>query len=1212
MRRAHFVLAPLTLLLLWAGSAFAQSFVTFESGQARPIVMSPDGTRLFALNTPDGRLEVFDVDAAGVQHAASVPVGLEPVSLAARSDGEVWVVNHLSDSVSIVDVASSPPRVVRTLLVGDEPGDVVFAGPGGNRAFVTSAHRGQNSPWTSSSNPGELTTPGTGRADVWVFDATNPGSSLGGDPITIVTLFGDTPRALAASADGSRVYAAVYKSGNRTTSLSEGAVCDGGAAAAPCAPSAGELTAPGGLPAPNEDTDAVAQPEVGLIVRFDGANWVDELGRSWNSMVRFDLPDLDVFEIDADAATPAQLGSAASVGTVIYDLAVHPLTGRVFAANTEARNEVRFEGERPGGSPISTVQGHLHEARVSVLDFGASTVTPRHLNKHIDYSVHPAPAGVAARSLAIPNGLAFSADGSTLYVAAKGSGKVGIFDVAALEGDTFVPDSADHVVISGGGPTGVAVDDARGRLYVLSRFANEVSVVDLATRTETATHSLHNPEPATVVAGRPFLYDALVSSSNGEASCGVCHVDGDKDELGWDLGDPLTSVLNNPNPFSVGPVGDPDFHGMKGPMTTQTLRGMAGHGPMHWRGDRTAGNDPGGDPLDEEEAFKKFNPAFVGLLGNDAQLSAAEMQAFTDFILQVTPPPNPIRNLDDSLTAAQQRGRDDYFNVPIDAGTITCNGCHVLDPAQGFFGTDGQSSFEGEPQHFKVPHLRNMYEKVGMFGMPQVPFFNPGDVSHQGDQIRGFGFIHDGSVDTLFRFHSATVFNFPGGDPQIRDMEQFMFAFDTNLKPVVGQQVTLTDTNATAVNGRINLLIARAAAGDADVVVKGTIGGESRGWALQGNGTFQSDRSADSALTDAELRQIATAAGQELTYTAVPLGAATRAGIDRDEDGVLDGDDNCPAAANPGQEDSDGDGAGDACDTPTNPVCGDGVCNGDEDPVSCPADCPDVCGDGLCSGAEDTATCSEDCGSLCGDGVCNGSEDPASCAADCPDVCGDGVCSGGETPISCSADCPYVCGDGLCSGAEDPLSCAADCPDVCGDGLCSGAEDPISCSADCPDVCGDGLCTGLEDTASCSEDCGSLCGDGVCNGGEDAQSCPDDCAIACIADGDGLGCTSSTPCCSGVGNCTGGRPSNRVCAPTPAVCGDGVVAGDEECEAGVPLGDSCTSLGFDSGTLACDGGSCSYDTSGCVGGSCGGNKAACSVDADCCSNNCRGGSCKGN
>jgi hypothetical protein len=43
-------------------------------------------------------------------------------------------------------------------------------------------------------------------------------------------------------------------------------------------------------------------------------------------------------------------------------------------------------------------------------------------------------------------------------------------------------------------------------------------------------------------------------------------------------------------------------------------------------------------------------------------------------------------------------------------------------------------------------------------------------------------------------------------------------------------------------------------------------------------------------LTDANLRALASTAGQELTYTCVPPGSGTRAGIDRDEDGTLDGD----------------------------------------------------------------------------------------------------------------------------------------------------------------------------------------------------------------------------------------------------------------------------------------------------------------------------------
>src|SRR5262249_17598101 len=62
---------------------------------------------------------------------------------------------------------------------------------------------------------------------------------------------------------------------------------------------------------------------------------------------------------------------------------------------------------------------------------------------------------------------------------------------------------------------------------------------------------VYNPEPAAVTDGRQFLYDATLTSSNGEAACASCHIFGDFDSLAWDLGDPRGTVLNNPNPFRL-------------------------------------------------------------------------------------------------------------------------------------------------------------------------------------------------------------------------------------------------------------------------------------------------------------------------------------------------------------------------------------------------------------------------------------------------------------------------------------------------------------------------------------------------------------------------------------------------------------------------------------------------------------------------------------
>ncbi len=972
---ALWIALALAALLAAPAAAQAPSYLLFESGPVRPLALSPDGLTLFAANTPDNRLEIFSVSPTGeLTPTGSVQVGMEPVAVAARTNTEVWVVNHLSDSVSIVDTSGVHPRVVRTLHVGDEPNDIVFAGSAFDRAFITTAHRGQNSPNGGRINrtPGQenaddqsgFDTPGVGRADVWVFESDILGTELGGTPLSVITLFGDKPRAIAASADGSSVYAAVFHSGNQTTVLGEGHLCDtspgnlaGDTVQPACSLATGE-SSEGGTPPPHQNHEDADRPEVGLIIKKnrDGVSpteWQDELGRDWAGMVRFDLPDRDVFEIDANANPPVAVdgsstcadgsGCWASVGTTLFNMAVHPDTGKIYVTNSEAQNHVRFEGPgthatgiKPGGEP-TTVQGNLAQMRITVLD--GTNVDPRHLNKHINYATRPAPAGTADHSLATPLGMAIDNGGTTgttaddvMYVAAFGSRKIGIFDVDALENDTFTPSSANHIELTGGGPAGVLFQN--GFLYVLTRFDNSVAVIDTTlSNTEIQKLALYSPEPASVVDGRKFLYDARLTSSNGEASCASCHMFGDMDDLAWDLGNPDDDVVPNGNPFNtvIGPGPLPqEFHPSKGPMTTQSLRGLDNMGPQHWRGDRQ-GN--------ENAAFTAFNVAFPGLVGRTAELTPSEMAAFTDFALQLRYPPNPIRKLENSLRPDELQGLALYVGRTTDS-VADCEGCHTLSPINGHFGGDGQSTFDAETQLFKVPHLRNMYQKVGMFGTADAEVggttsqflsgaFN-GDLApfaDKGDQIRGFGYNHDGAVDTLFRFVASLVFSV--NDSEREQLQEFMMAFGTDLAPIVGQQVTLNSDNAmiTDVTDRIQLMEDRAeidfnseilgtGVKECEVVAQIVQGGtQQSGLYDPDTDSYQPDTGA-APITSAALRLLAASPGQEVTYTCAPPGSGQRLGLDRDEDLLFNGVETgtgvfvsaSDTGTDPALKDTDGDG----------------------------------------------------------------------------------------------------------------------------------------------------------------------------------------------------------------------------------------------------------------------------------------------------------------
>lgn len=120
--------APVRLLaaILAAASAplalKAQEYESFEARQCHPLDLT--GSVLLAVNSPKGSLAVFDLVAGVPVFRTEIPVGVEPVTVRARSATEAWVVNEVSDSISIVDLEDG--LVQATLQTPDEPSDVIF------------------------------------------------------------------------------------------------------------------------------------------------------------------------------------------------------------------------------------------------------------------------------------------------------------------------------------------------------------------------------------------------------------------------------------------------------------------------------------------------------------------------------------------------------------------------------------------------------------------------------------------------------------------------------------------------------------------------------------------------------------------------------------------------------------------------------------------------------------------------------------------------------------------------------------------------------------------------------------------------------------------------------------------------------------------------------------------------------------------------------
>ncbi|HIG10415.1 MAG: hypothetical protein ABGY71_02535 [bacterium] len=939
------LLASSVALIVFLGGAprvQAQgSFINFETPHVHPLDLAP-GDLLLAVNTADGMLEVFDVSGATPQPAFAVPVGYDPVSVRARTGDEAWVVNLVSDTISIVDLTTRNVRA--TLQTADEPADVVFAGSP-QRAFVS----------CSQANL------------VQVFDPTD----LNAAPVTIL-IEGEDPRALAVSPDGSLVYVAIFESGNATTILGGGGEAGGAIAFPPNVVDDPDGPHGGQNPPPNSgagfspalNPGLPAAPAVGLIVRrnTDG-NWMDDNGGNWTQKVSGSKasdsgrsPGWDLMDHDLALINTSSLSVTYTSGLMNMNMAlgVNPASGEVTVVGTDAINEVRFE-------PLLT--GIFTRVHIGLLDAAGSALGVFDLNDHLDYSVPSLPVGQRSMAIGDPRGIAWNALGSRAFVSGMGSNNLVVLDSSAIR---VTPGATIEV---GEGPTGVVIDEALGMVYVLNKFESSISQVSMAGEVELARVPFHDASPAAIKLGRKHLYDTHRNSGLGQIACASCHVDARVDRLAWDLGDPSGDMkVFDGNCFDTGCE---DWHPMKGPMLTQTMQDIIGKEPLHWRGDRTG--------------LEEFAGAFVGLQGGDGPLGAQEMTEFEDFLATIHFPPNPFRNFDNSLPTnldlpghfttgrfageGQPLGQGDavrglqLYSPPnvLDGGLLACATCHTLPTGLGtdtLFngsihaplppGPDGELhhalvSIDGATQHsFKIPQLRNLYERTG---------FN----TTRGSNAAGFGFLHDGSVDSIERFISEPVFTVQS-DQDVADVLAFMLAFSGSDLPMgspsnlllppgtasldthtaVGAQRTYASGSSLTSEELqfLNDVLSLADSGAVALVVKGLVAGEARGYAYIGSGIFQSDRAG--ATMDGLTLLLGTAAGAELTLSVVPVGVEFRLGVDRDEDGFFDRDE-IDAGSDPA----------DPFSTPIGP--GSMYCLGDGLGTPCPCGNDDPAGGGGCA-----------------------------------------------------------------------------------------------------------------------------------------------------------------------------------------------------------------------------------------------------------------------
>ena len=189
---------------------------------------------------------------------------------------------------------------------------------------------------------------------------------------------------------------------------------------------------------------------------------------------------------------------------LVMALGVKP-NGDVTAVGTEATNEVRFE------SNLKARFVRMKMATANTANPGTPTILD--INPHLTYSdsqiaqqADPATfdQSLVDQSIGDPRAIKWNSQGTRAYISGMGSNNMVVIDSAG--------NRVGSPIKVGEGPTGIALDSPRGKVYVYNKLSATVSVIKAKNNTVQSTVALFDPSPAAIKSGRKFLYSTSATS----------------------------------------------------------------------------------------------------------------------------------------------------------------------------------------------------------------------------------------------------------------------------------------------------------------------------------------------------------------------------------------------------------------------------------------------------------------------------------------------------------------------------------------------------------------------------------------------------------------------------------------------------------------------------------------------------------------------------